>query len=82
LTCRSDKGPTGDSLVGVAQCWMGKHTKPNCAVTRIRTSSPRLRDPTLLNAFAALADDLRMVLKASRRGESCGQEAANSPRLR
>ncbi len=26
---------------------------------------PRLRDPALLNAFAALADDLRMVLKAS-----------------
>jgi hypothetical protein len=30
---------------------------------------PRLRDPNLLNAFAALADDLRMVLKASGRGE-------------
>ena len=43
---------------------------------------PRLRDPNLLNAFAALADDLRMVLKASGRGESCGQEAANNPRLR
>ena len=43
---------------------------------------PRLRDPNLLNALAALADDLRMVLKASGRGESCGQEAANNPRLR
>jgi hypothetical protein len=43
---------------------------------------PRLRDPNLLNAFAALADDLRMVLKASGRGESCGQEPASNPRLR
>src|SRR6202040_3720867 len=43
---------------------------------------PRLRDPNLLNAFAVLADDLRMVLKASGRGESCGQEPASNPRLR
>jgi hypothetical protein len=32
---------------------------------------PRLRDPALLNAFAALADDLRTVLKAL---GSCGCE--------
>jgi hypothetical protein len=43
---------------------------------------PHLHDPNLLHAFAELANDLRVVLKASGRGESRGQEAATDPGLR
>jgi hypothetical protein len=68
----------GSSAVRRLPDWGGETRARKCRFELV----PRLRDPNLLNAFAALADDLRMVLKASGRGESCGQEAANNPRLR
>jgi len=42
---------------------------------------PRLCDPALLNAFAALADDLRMVLNASGRGADRIEDMARCGRV-
>jgi hypothetical protein len=60
----SDKGRAGDFAGRSSPMLDGNAYKALMSDDAEPDLVPRLRDPALLNAFAALANDLRTILKA------------------